>query len=432
MVAERREGNGSWRLLPPALLLRTLLPLALACLGACATQPPVAPVPAATPAAAVHAPSTRGTAQMQVHRDWVFKADGVTFSNRLESARLNDVERLGADRYAITIAPESLPINPSPWYGFSIVADSPRTLSVEFRYRHGRQRYTPKLSNDGVHWREATAEEFSKSDDGSASLTAAVGRRPLRVFAQPPIGLDDFLHWEAALGARVPVQASVVGHSVQGRPLRMLMFGNAASKRVLVVLGRQHPPETTGSQALMGFVDRLAADTPLARRFRHEVFVVVVPVMNPDGVVEGNWRGNADGKDLNRDWGTFTEPETRAVRDALVRQLDGAGRSLAFAIDFHSTWSDVFYTVDEDPSRKPGGVLRQWMDSMQQHYPGRIREKANAAKTTVFKNWAFNTFHAPTVTYEVGDRTGAAQLGELANFAADSLMRLLVGAQEKE
>jgi hypothetical protein len=409
-----------------------LLPLALAWLGACAMQPSAPPAGIAAPAAAkVRPPSARGTAQMQVHRDWVFKADGVTFSNRLESARLNGVERLGTNRYAVTIAPESRPINPSPWYGFSIVADSPRTLGVEFRYRHGRQRYTPKLSSDGVHWREATAEEFAKSADGGATLTVAVGPRPLRVFAQPPIGLDDFLHWETALGLRIPVRAGVVGHSVQGRPLRMLTFGNVASKRVLVVLGRQHPPETTGSQALMGFVDRLAADTPLARRFRDEVFVVVVPVMNPDGVVEGNWRGNADGKDLNRDWGTFTEPETRAVRDALVRRIDGAGRSLAFAIDFHSTWSDVFYTVNEDPSRAPGGVLRQWMDSMQQRYPGRIREKANAAKTTVFKNWAFNTFHAPTVTYEVGDRTGAAQLGELADFAADRLMRLLA-RPEKE
>ena len=150
-----------------------------------------------------------------------------------------------------------------------------------------------------------------------------------------------------------------------------------------------------------------------------------MPVLNPDGVVEGHWRDNADGKDLNRDWGTFTEPETRAVRDALRRELNDGGRSLAFAIDFHSTWQDIFYTVSEDPSRAPGGVLRRWMDSMYARYPGRIHEKANAARGTVFKNWVFKHYHAPAVTYEVGDRTDSRDLTQLAHFAASRLMQLL-------
>src|SRR3546814_2301684 len=88
-------------------------------------------------------------------------------------------------------------------------------------------------------------------------------------------------------------------------------------REVLRGLGRQHPRETTGTQALMGFVDELAADSPLARDFRERTLVIVLPLLNPDGVVEGNWRGNINGQDLNRDWGPFTQSETRAVRDVL-------------------------------------------------------------------------------------------------------------------
>src|SRR3546814_1167889 len=90
---------------------------------------------------------------------WHFAADGVAFSNRLESARLNDVQRLGSDHYVVTIAPEIVPINPSPWYGFTVSAETERPLRIELSYRDGKARYWPKLRRDGVHWHQATSSE---------------------------------------------------------------------------------------------------------------------------------------------------------------------------------------------------------------------------------------------------------------------------------
>src|SRR3546814_4329113 len=94
-----------------------------------------------------------------------------------------------------------------------------------------------------------------------------------------------------------------------------------------------------------------------------------------------------------------------------------------------SDWSSDVCSSDLAPSRRPGGVLRRWIDDMQQRYPGRIRESASpAGNSAVFENWAFRQYHAPTVTYEVGDKTGSEQLHELATFAADSAMRILLDA----
>lgn len=404
---------------------RLLLALPLAAvLGACGTVPEAARSPAPAPAAAPQA----ATAHVQQRRDWHFADDGVTFSNRLEGARLNDVQRLGPGHYAVTIAPEIVPINPSPWYGFTVAAETARPLRIEFRYRDGKARYWPKLSRDGRQWQAATPEQFTQ-EGPRTMLVVDAGPRPLHVFAQPPIGIAAFADWADALVARGVARRSVIGASEQGRPLHMLALGNPGAREVLLVLGRQHPPETTGTQALMGFVDEVAGDSPLAREFRERMLVLVVPLLNPDGVVEGNWRGNINGRDLNRDWGPFTQSETRAVRDLLGRELDGESRRLAFAIDFHSTWSDVFYTVEEAPSRRPGGTLRRWIDGMQQRYPGRIRESASpSGNSAVFKNWAFRQYRAPTVTYEVGDKTGSEQLHELATFAADTAMRILLDA----
>src|SRR3546814_10558636 len=85
------------------------LPLAAA-LGACSTLPEAARAP--TPAAVAPSEAATATAHVQQRRDWHFAADGVAFSNRLESARLNDVQRLGSAHYVVTIATEIVPINP--------------------------------------------------------------------------------------------------------------------------------------------------------------------------------------------------------------------------------------------------------------------------------------------------------------------------------
>src|SRR3546814_12079146 len=95
----------------------------------------------------------------------------------------------------------------------------------------------------------------------------------------------------------------------------MLALGNPDAREVLLVLGRQHPPETTGTQALMGFVDELAADSPLASDFRERTLVIVLPLLNPDGVVEGNWPGNTTGHAPNLDGAPSPNPTPRPAPD---------------------------------------------------------------------------------------------------------------------
>lgn len=410
--------------------------LALLLAGCAARQPVLVPAAISTtgvepagPTQAIAATSATITptagdsrAAQQPRRAWHFEADGLRFDNQLPAARLSHVERLGEGVYRIDIAPEAHPVNPSPWYGFRIHSKAPRAVELRFAYAHDhRHRYVPKLSSDGRDWHEAEPGAFEVDADGGARLLLQLDRGELRVFAQPPVLPEDFEGWSRRVAAGVDSAPHSFGTSVQGRPLRMFEFGAGADAPLLLVLGRQHPPENTGTQALIGFVEALAADTPQARKFRDKVQVLVVPLLNPDGVVGGHWRGNANGVDLNRDWGPFAQPETRALRDVLDLR---AGRArVTFVIDFHSTFRDVFYTVTEDPSRAPGGLLNAWMSAMQARFD--IAERPSPARSTVFKNWVFCRYGAPAVTYEVGDTTPTAQLGEVARHAAESLMALL-------
>lgn len=410
--AGHRGGPGPRAALRVATALATTMLLA-----GCAGAPRL-------PATQAGAGAVAGVPQPQVRREWRFEADGVVFDNHLPAARLSDVERLGEGRYRLHIAPEVHPVNPSPWYGLRVRSEAPQTLALEFAYAYGhRHRYRPVTSVDGVTWRGADDAMVTLEGAGAPVLHLEVDARGVRVFAQPPLLPHEVHAWAADIAGRVGGRLHAFGASVRGSPLWALEFGAGPGAPVLLVLGRQHPPENTGSEALRAFVDALAGDPPQARALRRRARVLVLPLLNPDGVVEGHWRGNANGVDLNRDWGPFTQPETRAVRDFLDAAL-GDERRIAFAIDFHSTHRDVFYTVAEDPSRAPGGMLHGWMAAMQARFPGRIEERAFAATSPVFKNWAYCRFGAPAVTYEVGDHTPAAVLDEVARHAADVLMTL--------
>ena len=63
-----------------------------------------------------------------------------------------------------------------------------------------------------------------------------------------------------------------------------------AQRKVVVISGRVHPGETNASWMMQGLIDAVTADTPAARSLRASVVLKIVPMLNPDGVVLGNYR----------------------------------------------------------------------------------------------------------------------------------------------
>lgn len=64
----------------------------------------------------------------------------------------------------------------------------------------------------------------------------------------------------------------------------------------------------------------------------------IVPMMNPDGVVVGNYRTSFSGRDLNRKFdeiGKFLYPEINGLVD-LVKKLKKQRQKIDFFFDFHS------------------------------------------------------------------------------------------------
>lgn len=328
----------------------------------------------------------------------------------------------GERDFDLLVTPEHAPpINPSPWYAFRYEASGEAPVRVRLRYLGGRHRYPPRLAVEGG-WQVLAAEV---SDDGKTAqidLPAGAGLVAAQELIDPQHTDQALARWSKAAGAPV----FTLGRSHDGRAIEAVRLGRKDAPRLVVLIGRQHPPEVTGAIAMEAFVDALAARAGNLG----DVQVLVVPMLNPDGVVRGHWRANRGAVDLNRDWGAFTQPETRSVKawlDALP-----AGVRPVLMVDFHSTARNLFYVQGEDEANEAQArFLGAWLGGKEQAFPGYPftlePRNANPGSGTT-KNWFHQTYAIPAYTYEVGDnadrdaaRAAARALAEAMIPALDAL-----------
>jgi len=362
---------------------------------------------------------------------WVFPEEQVRFDTRFPRARLTECEALGDGKFGLVVRPENLPVNNSPWFAFQVSCEVERKVTLRLRVQGGNLRYRPKVSVDGLTWVTLTEEAYQQDEAREECvLKLEVGPRALWVAAQELVSTQEMLDWAGALERLPFVQGTTFGRSVGGQRLCRLDIGDVEAERAVVIIGRQHPPETTGSLALMRFVEEIAGDSDLARSFRGQFHCVVMPLLNPDGVDAGNWRHNLGRVDLNRDWKDFAQPETRAVRDQIVAL--GKAKKLRLMLDFHSTFKDVFYTQSDEAVSSPAGFTRLWLEALETRLPmyEAKREASPVPTPTTSTYWGHHTFGIPAITYEIGDNTDRALLKTVAATAAQEMMRLMLEMKE--
>ena len=110
--------------------------------------------------------------------------------------------------------------------------------------------------------------------------------------------------------------------------------------------GRIHPGETNASWVLHGILDFLASKD--SAELKDRLIFKVVPMINPDGVVAGNYRTSFIGKDLNRLYlmndpqnpgyskiDNALKPEIMAMKKLIQECKDSESRGVLAFIDVH-------------------------------------------------------------------------------------------------
>jgi len=337
--------------------------------------------------------------------------------------------RVGADGTAvIELRPENRPINPSPWYAFRVSARDTGPIELQLDFGDARPRYLPKTSIDARHWQVIDTDQVAVDTAGSImSVNVPVNTAAVWIAAQELYTSDWYDDWLRELAAHDDVSVQLLGNSVQGRPLYVAHSGD--TRESVILLGRQHPPEVSGAIAMREFVSVLLAPSSLATVFRARFRLIIVPLMNPDGVASGHWRHNMNGVDLNRDWGPFTQPETAAVK-ALLDELEAAGVTPRLMLDFHSTRDTLFYTQMDDEGAGSPDFATQWLTQARQRLPTflfRHEPRPRSAQPNA-KNYFFARYGIPSITYELGDETDRDTIAQSAPVFAEEMMRLLLEA----
>lgn len=356
------------------------------------------------------------------------EAEAFTVIDGFGGARRGRCEVIAPNHVRVSILPEDDGyINPSPWYAFKLVPANESTAIVSLQYVGGRHRYVPKISSDGLSWTAISESDVQLSEDGTlAEIKLALGAEAIWVSAQELVTPSIYAAWAARVTRDTEAELRLLGQSMAGQPIHYLV-SNPVAKNILFLVGRQHPPEVSGAFAFFTFSETLLAETELAKRFREHFRVVAIPVMNPDGVLSGNWRHNLGSTDLNRDWGIFRQPETRLV-GKLLDELDADGNRIRVFLDFHSTKRNVFYTQDDSAPTEPPGFFDAWFARATPRlvdYPF-SNEPRDVSKPGVGKNYMYRRYGIPAATYEVGDETDRAVARAAARVFAEELMALML------
>jgi len=364
------------------------------------------------------------------------EAGAFVFDARYDGGDLDGCKLQSDGSIELTFRPEDNKVDDDfSWFSFRVSAAQPNTLKAQLKFPNTRARFLPKISNDGASWTTLPQDSFTTSQNGkNMDIEVAVDEKGLWISAQELLTQDYYDDWLEQLSAHDDVTVTVLGSSNEERPVYIAKTEN--KPELIFLLGRQHPGEIPGALAMRGFIDVVLGDSDLARQFRQRFGLIILPLINPDGVANGHSRHNSGEIDLNRDWGPFTQPETRSIA-AFLEEIDNVEMTPRLMLDFHATRvtdTMVFYTQNDADVTNPENFAANWLGNVKDRLPAyefkHDPRPISAQKNT--KGYFYTRYGIPSITYEIGDEANREKVLEHTPVFAEEMMRELLRTEEGE
>lgn len=356
------------------------------------------------------------------------QVNDIVFDSSFNGARLNSIKNLGDNKYIAKINPASEPVNKSPYFAFSVIAKSEKEIELQLDYGKYKHRYIPKLSFDKKTWKNIEASKIKiDTSTGIATLKLTVLPQKLYVAAQEiETSQDTYLWLDSMLSKHKYLKKEIAGKTVKKHNNYIVRSTNN-TKKGIALIARQHPPETPGGTiGFKAFYEELVSDTEIAKKFRNEFTIYTFPLLNPDGADLGNWRHNANGIDLNRDWVDFTQPETQMVKNFFAKKVK-EGNTIEFAIDFHTSHSGPYLLVlDSINETKTKGIIPNWIKNIESNSQFKVEARKRNQELPYCYNYFYNQLGCEAVTYEDGDEIDRNIIKKRASIYAKELMKTML------
>lgn len=314
---------------------------------------------------------TRDFIGMNPHR-----LDDLTFDSRFESGNLDRVIKIKAGEYDLYMRADANTNGHNQWYFFKVSSKLPQTVKftiVNFTksdslYSQGMQpciyskqacasgrssgwerggdhvqysyskiaRFCPRRRN---YWQLSFSYTILYSDD-EVSFAYAI-----------PYTYSKLTHLITEFKQTVPEKILQVGSlckSLSGVDVPLLTvseFPIVKPKSNIVINCRVHPGETHASWMLEGLLRFLISSEECAQQLRSRFVFHVIPMLNPDGVILGNYRSCFAGNDLNR---KYKSPDSRLhptvfhIKSLLIKAKAEGGLFTFLDLHAHSRKKNVF------------------------------------------------------------------------------------------
>lgn len=352
----------------------------------------------------------------------------VVFDANFAGGKLDSIASQGNDKYTAYIKPAFEPVNKSQYFAFTVASKSEKTIDVTLDYEDYKHRYIPKLSTDRKTWKPIEDANIQIDTTlGIATLKLNVSPKKLYVAAQEIESSEDTYNWLDGILKKHPyLKKRVAGKTVKNKD-NFVVTSNDSLNKAIVLVARQHPPETPGGTiGFKAFYKTLLNNTETAEKFRDNYNIVTFPLVNPDGADMGNWRHNANGKDLNRDWVDFTQPETQTVKN-YVKSLKENNINIEFALDFHTSHSGPYLLIlDSINEAKTNKIIPDWINNIESKSQFKVEARRRSQELPYCYNYFYNQIGCEAVTYEDGDEINRDTIRKRARVYARELMDVLL------
>ncbi|XP_031548835.1 cytosolic carboxypeptidase 2-like isoform X2 [Actinia tenebrosa] len=263
------------------------------------------------------------------------------FESRFECGNLQQAKRIGRCEYDLILTTDLYTKRHTQWYYFRVENMVPgvsykfnivNLLKRDSLYNYGMKPllYSQKLAGDNnVGWkRTGHGITYSRNTSHKDPLLAKeLAYYILSFKVEFPRAGDvcylahcyPYSYSDLEFYLRTLVDSPATSQHVRKEVLCKTLAGNNCyvltitssqvpdhKKSGVVISARVHPGETNASWMMKGVLDYLTSSDKIAENLRRRFVFKIVPMLNPDGVIVGNYRTNLAAKDLNR---TYKEPD---------------------------------------------------------------------------------------------------------------------------
>uniref|UniRef100_A0A8I5YL01 AGBL carboxypeptidase 3 n=1 Tax=Pongo abelii TaxID=9601 RepID=A0A8I5YL01_PONAB len=141
-----------------------------------------------------------------------------------------------------------------------------------------------------------------------------------------------------------------------------LKNSDSRKRKAVILTARVHPGETNSSWIMKGFLDYILGHSSDAQLLRDTFIFKVVPMLNPDGVIVGNYRCSLAGRDLNRNYTSLLKesfPSVWYTRNMVHRLMEKREVILYCDLHGHSRKENIFMYGCDGSDRSKTLYLQQ-------------------------------------------------------------------------